>query len=368
MSQIPFVNHLGDAIDAAISTEAAQASLAGAQGRGFRRGRRLSWIGVRRRHQRAMILLAAVVIGGGAIAVAQSLESSTALVTGGIVCYGGTGTGGSSQMYANVEARGRSPAAACADVFRADGPAALARPGVKLKACASPHGYVAVFVSNRAADQCQAEQMSPLPARSYAAAQVSVDRVVRALTSLGASRRCIAPQVLVGDVKRVLDRSGWSNWQAELQAQGGGSGGCGLFLATGSSFSDPTASLDASRRVVWISAGPLPSLLALSGPLDWKLLKASGKRCYTPAAARALVRNALARSRVEVRFALTQEPKGGGWAYAQQAYDRGCTIIGSIAPARYGRIMDVWLNSKSGPPEAFGGGPSQAQFKPGAPS
>jgi hypothetical protein len=312
--------------------------------------------------------MAALVVGGGAVAVAQTLQSPTALVTGGIVCYGGTGTGASVQMYANVEANGRSPEAACADVFRTDGPAALARPGVKLRACADPNGYVAVFVSNGAADQCQAEQMLPLPARSYAAAQVSVDRVVRALTSLGASRRCIAPQVLVGDVGRVLDRFGWSDWHAQLQKQRGGSGECGLFLATGNSFSDPTASLDASRRVVWISAGPLPSLLALSGPLDWELLRASGRRCYTPAGARDLVRNALAPSHVEVKFSLTQEPKGGGWAYAQQAYDRGCTIVVSIAPATYGRIVDVWLNSKSGPPEAFGGGPSQDQFKPQGPS
>jgi hypothetical protein len=366
MSQIPFVNHLGDAIEAAISRDAARSSLTGAPRLGVSRGRWLSRIAVVRRHQRASILLAALVIAGGTVALAQSLQSSTALVTGGIVCYGGTGTG-AVQMYANVEASGRSPVAACADVFRTDGPAALARPGVKLRACADPHGYVAVFVSNRAADQCQAEQMSPLPARSYAAVQVSVDRVVRALTLLGASRRCIAPTVLVGDVGRVLDRFGWRDWHAQLQKQGGEAGECGTFLATGTSFSDPTASLDSSRRVVWISAGPLPSLLALSGPLDWELLRASGERCYTPASARALVRNALAPSRVDVKFSLTQEPKGGGWAYAQQAYDRGCTIVVSIAPAPYGRIVDAWLNSKSGPPEAFGGGPSQNQFKPQGP-
>jgi hypothetical protein len=364
MSQIPFVNHLGDAIEAAISPDAKRAA---AVGRESSRGRRPWRIGVAWRHPRASIIVAAVVIGGGAAALAQTLQSSTALVTGGIVCYGGTGTGGSVEMYANVEARGRSPEAACAQVFRSDGPAALGRPGVRLRACADPNGYVAVFVSNRAADQCQAEHMSPLPARSYAAAQISVDRLVRALTLLGASRRCIAPRVLVRDVERALDRSGWSDWHAQLEKQGGVSGECGLFLATGGSFSDPTASLDTPRRVVWISAGPLPSLLALTGPLDWELLRASGRRCYTPAGARALARTALARSRASVNFALTQEPKGGGWAYAQEAYDRGCTIVVSIAPATRGRIVDVWLNSKSGAPEAFGSGPRQNQFKPTRP-
>lgn len=380
MSQIPFVNLLGEAIEAAISHEEARSPRGIASGRGPGRRWRLPGVGVLLGHRRVSVVLVALVIGGGAVAVAETLQNSTALVTGGIVCYAGTGMGASVQMYANVEANGRSPEAACADVFRTDGPAALGRPGVNLIACADPHGYVAVFRATGVADQCQAEGMSALQARSYTVAQSSVDRLVRALNKIGASRTCMAPRLLAADVQHVLDRLGWSGWRAQLQRQPTGSGSsgasprsaptalhasssCGLFLGTGSSFSDPTASLDAGHRVVWIAAGPIPSLLALTGPLDRELLQASGQHCYTPAGALSLVRKALASARVQVKSALTQEPAGGGWAYAQHAYDQGCTIVAAIAPAPYGRTVDAWLNSKSGPREPFGGGPSPSQFR-----
>lgn len=359
MSEIPFVNLLGDTIEAAIAGEAARSPRGISTGRRRTRGWGLPGIGVLRRHQRISAVLIALAISGGAVAVAETLQNSTALVTGGITCYTGTSPGGS--MYADVEANGRSPQAACADVFRTDGAAALARPGVKLAACADSHGYVAVFKATGTADQCRAEGMSPLQAHSYALAQSGVDRLVQALNRLGANRRCITPAVLVSDVQQVLSRLGWSGWRAELQKQLTGSGACGLFVGTGASFSDPTASLDASHHVVWITTGAIPSLLAVAGPLDWELLRASGRRCYTPAGARRLVRNALASARVQTKFALTQEPRGGGWA--QQAYDRGCTIVVSIAPASTGGIIDAWLNSKSGPPEGFGGGPSPSAFR-----
>jgi hypothetical protein len=125
--------------------------------------------------------------------------------------------------------------------------------------------------------------MSPPVARSYAAAQSSVDRLVRALGDLGANRVCIAASALVGEVQHVLDRLGWSGRRAQLQRQPAMPGGCGLFLGTGSSFSDPTASLDASHHAVRADPG-------------------------------------------------TQRRELG------------------------------WLNSKAGPAEAFGGGPSAGQF------
>lgn len=363
MSEIPFVNLLGDAIETAISRKAATSPGGAASRSRPVRGRRLRGLGVLGRHRRASVVLVALVLGSGAVAIAETLQSSTALVTGGIVCYAGSSAGASVQMYANVEANGRSPEVACADVFRTDGPAALAAPGVKLTACADPNGFVAVFRATGAADQCRRQGLSPLQARSYAIAQSSVDRLVRALNNLGASHACIAPSILFGDVRRVLGRLGWSGWRPELQARPEAAGGCGMFLGTGSSFSDPTASLDAKNHVVWITAGPIPSLIALAAPLDWALLRASGRRCYTDAAARGLVRRSLAGARAEVKFALTQEPAGGGWAYAQGAYDRGCTIVVSIAPAPYGRIVDAWLNSKSGSREPRGRAPSPPEFR-----
>ena len=215
MSDIPYVNQLGDAIEAAIACEPESA-----------RRRRLPRIAVPRGRRSASIVLAALAIGGAAAALAHTFQNSTALVAGGVACYAGTGTGASA--YYNVEADGRSPQAACARVFRTDGPPALARPGVKLVACADPHGYVAVFRATGAAAQCRSERMSPLQTRSYAVAQSRVDRLVRALAVIGASRPCIPPAVLVGDVQRELHRLGWSGWHAQLQTRPG-DGGCGLF-------------------------------------------------------------------------------------------------------------------------------------------
>ena len=125
------------------------------------------------------------------------------------------------------------------------------------------------------------------------------------------------------DSQRALDRLGWRGWHAQFHRQPVGEGGCGLFEGTGSSFSDPTASLDATHHVVWIVSGPIPALIQLTASQDMKLLRASGDHCYTPAGARALVRDTVASARVQVEFALTREPRGEKVAYAQHAYDRG---------------------------------------------
>jgi hypothetical protein len=350
MSDIPYVNQLGDAIEAAIARNQESAPR-------WRQPR----VGLLRGRRGLSVVLATLAIGGGAAALAHTLQNSTALVAGGIACYAGAGTGASA--YYNVEADGRSPQAACVRVFRTDGPAALARPGVKFVTCADPHGYVAVFRASGAAAQCRSEGMSRLQTGSYAVAQARVDRLVQALARIGASRPCIPPATLVGEVQGALDHRGWSGWHARLHHNPGG-GGCGLFEGTGSSFSDPTASLDAAHHVVWIVPGPIPSLIRLTGPIDLKLLRASGRHCFTPASARALVRETLGSADATIRFALTQEPAGEEVAYAQHAYDRGCTIVGTVTAAPYGRTINAWLNSKSAPPETRGAAPSPGQFHP----
>lgn len=366
MTQIPFFDQLGDAIEAAIARGAAEPVRAEAAAR-EPEPRRRSRIAGRRSWRRASLLLAALAIVGATAAIAQTLQHSTRLVTGGIACYAGNGVG--ALAYYNVEADGRSPQTACKHVFRKEGPAALAKPGVKLVACADPHGYVAVFRATGAAAQCGSQGMSPLQARPYAVAQTRVDRLVHTLAAVGADRRCIAPSALVSDTQRALDRLGWSGWRARLQAQPANSGSCGLFEGTGSSFSDPTASLDAAHRTVWIERGPIPSLIQLTGQLDFKLLRASGRRCHTPAGARDLVRKSVASAHVGIQFAFTQLPAGWKVAYAQHAYDHGCTIVGSITAAPSGRTVRAWLNAKSAPPAPNNdgaGGDGSPRRAPGA--
>jgi hypothetical protein len=352
MSQIPFVNQLGDALEAAMEREAARSAVADAPAARPKR-RRLGW-------RRGALLLAVVAAAGATAAFAHTFQSSTTLVAGGIACYEGTGTNASA--YYNVEANGRTPEAACKRVFRTEGPAWLAGSGVSLVACADPHGYVAVFRDSGAAGQCGAQGMSRLQARSYAAAQSSVDRLVQALAQIGNSRACIRPATLVGDVQGELQRLGWHGWQARLQPLPGEQGQCGMYEGTGSSFSDPTASLDTANRTVWVVAGPIPSLIALTAPLDLKLLHASARYCHTPAGARALVRRMVGSADVSIDFALTQEPRGMQVAYAQRAYDRGCTIVGSLTAAPKGRVVRAWLNSKSAPPPSSGVWPGGSQL------
>jgi hypothetical protein len=236
MSEIPFVNTLGDAIETAIAAQAPSSS--------SRRSR--SW--VLRGRGRLIVALAILLLGGAAFAATQ--QSSRSLATAGLACYEGTGTDASA--YYDVAEHGRSPQAACAEVFRASGPRALAAAGVQLIACAAPRGYVAVFKSNGSAGQCTGLRMSPLQTAPYALAEASVQKLLRQLRPLTQARACIPAHTLEADVDRVLRRLGWRGWHSAIQQQLSHQGTCATFEATGSSMSDPTASLDAKHRTVWI--------------------------------------------------------------------------------------------------------------------
>lgn len=239
MSEIPFVQALGDAIEAAIAERAPS--------RGRRRSR--SW--VLRGRGRLIVALAVLLLGGAAFAATQ--QGSRSLATAGLACYEGTGTDASA--YYDVEEHGRSPQAACAEVFRASGPRALAAPGVQLIACVDPHGYVAVFKSNGAAGQCTGLRMSPLQTASYALAEASVQKLLSQLTPLTQAGACVPAHTLEADVDRVLRRLGSRGWHAALEQHLSHQGPCARFEATGSSISDPAASLDAKHRTLWIVSG-----------------------------------------------------------------------------------------------------------------
>ena len=239
MSEIPFVNALGDAIETAIAEQAPSSDR--------RRSRR--W--VLRGRGRLIVALAVLVLGGAAFAATQ--QTSRSLATAGLACYEGTGTDASA--YYDVEAHGRSPQAACAEVFRASGPRALAAPGVQLIACADRHGYVSVFKSNGSAGQCTALRMSPLQTASYALAEAGVQKLVRQVRPLTHARACVPAHTLEADVDRVLRQLGWRGWHTAIQQQLSHEGPCARFEATGSSISDPAASLDATHRTVWIVTG-----------------------------------------------------------------------------------------------------------------
>jgi hypothetical protein len=245
VSEIPFVNALGDALEIAISAPAPATTP--------RRWR----IGLPRGRGRLLVALAVVGLGGAAFAATQ--QSEIPLVTADIACYSGGGFNASA--YYDVQPNGRSPQAVCAQRFRANGPRALGAPGVKLVACDDPPpvqergpvpGFVAVFKANGSSRQCQNLGLSPLQTAPYVATALRVRTLVRHLAAAGDNGRCTPPRTLLYRVQRVLRSFGWSGWRAEVDPLVSRPGPCGLFEATGRARSDPAASLDAKRQIVWI--------------------------------------------------------------------------------------------------------------------
>jgi hypothetical protein len=249
MSEIQFVNALGDALENAI-TAPAQAT-----------PRVRSRIGLPRGRGRLLVALVAVGLGGAAFAATQ--QSEVPLVTADIACYSGSGFNASA--YYDVQPNGLSPQAACAQRFRASGPRTLGDPGVKLVACDAPPpvhergpvpGFVAVFKANGSSKQCQSLGLSPLQTAPYVPAALRVRALVRHLAVAGDNGNCTPPHTLLHRVQQVLRSLGWSGWRAELDPLLSRPGSCGLFEATGRARSDPAASLDGKRQIVWIVTYP----------------------------------------------------------------------------------------------------------------
>jgi hypothetical protein len=231
MSQIPFVNQLGDALEEAFITASP------APRRRPTRGRR--WI---------VPAVVAVALAGGA-AAASTLFNSTKLAVDGIGCYAGSGTG-ASQTF---DVYGPSPIAACRRVFRAQH-SPLGDPRVKLIACEGGPGPLVMVFKAQGQAQCHRLGLSSLPG-SYAPAADRVAALDRALLSLVRGRDCVAPAELSDEVNAALVRLGWSGWRAKLLSSTGQTGACANLGFNSSGAPDPSGSLDATNRVVIIFRG-----------------------------------------------------------------------------------------------------------------
>jgi hypothetical protein len=235
MSQIPFVNALGDAIDRAIANEAPEP--------------RRRWIRVPRGRGRLTVVLATLAVGGAAYAATQ--QSETKLVTAGLACIGGRNLNAPDGSY-DVEPHGRSPQAACAQV--------MGVPASKLVACRDPHGYVIVFEADGRSRQCRRLGLPPLQVAPFLVAAKRVDELARHLWRFKTTQRCIPFRTLQHRVQDVLTRLGWTGWHAVIERRShgdpAGGGRCGMFEATGRYVSDPTASIDGQNDVVSILRSP----------------------------------------------------------------------------------------------------------------
>jgi hypothetical protein len=310
VSEIPFVNRLGDAIDEAIAPQAATRA-------SRRRGRR----------RFLAVALAALVLAGGAAAIAQILGDPDELATGSVACYEGGYPGGNVAVdWAGTS----SPIAVCAEVLGTD--------RRSLVACDSD-GSVAVL-RRRGPSTCARAGLGPLPA-GYGAARAKVAELERDVLAIQNSADCIPPGRLARRVQALLDRSGWTGWRTTLRLDVY-EGPCGAVLKRGGT---PrltlSGSLDTEARRVMVFGGPPRSLGELlygteaePGINAW-LVDASGRRCFTPAGLRGYARRQLRSTgrRISFRKELPLGP-GMGLAGARgRRYRAGCAILTSADPA-----------------------------------
>lgn len=313
MSEIPFVNRLGDAIEAAST-----AHLSRRQGR------------LRRR----------LLLGGLGIALAAGSVAATWVFSGNpeqlastsVGCYEQAGLDGNVTI---VSAGDRSPVAACAQVLRTDRP---------LVACAA-RGHVAVL-PGRGREACEKAGLSPLPVQ-YASARARVNAFARDVAVLESSADCIPSRRLASRVQALLDRSpGWFGWRVWLRSDLD-RGPCGAVTMPGGDGSRTIeGALDPQGHRVQVfptAARSTTELLYGGGGLAPHLQDASGARCYTRSALERLVRRRIVptdRALMITTKRVTGELSG---ARGRRLND-GCAIVSEVYAATDGYGIVVAIN------------------------
>lgn len=316
MSDIPFVNRLGDAIDAALTASAEPAR------------RR------RRRRRGAAVAVGALLTAGGGVALGGLFSNPTQLAATSVSCYETPDLRGGTTV---VWPGGRSPTQACVAVLRD-----TARPVASLVACDRKTGVV-VFPGNgeRACDRAGLRPLRP----QYSTEHARVEALERALFALEDSADCIAPREFASRVQTILKRTGWAGWRPWLRLDIT-SGPCGLVSSYGgNSVRTIGGHLDARQLRVMIFAGAHRSTeKLLAGPkgIGGPLIDASGERCYTQHELHALARRRFAPTGRSVAFTASQPDRGvtlEGPRGSRLA--AGCAIITDVTPAKDGRNITV---------------------------
>jgi hypothetical protein len=304
MSEITFVNRLGDALEAAVAHAPRRSRF--------------------RRHLGAYLAVGALAAAGTAAAAAGLLggEKQAAASVG---CY----TDGSlSGNVAVVWAGDESPVAVCAEVLRADG-----APVPPLVACA--HADSVAVIPGRGDRACAAAGLSPLGG-AYEPARAKVAALERELIALERSADCLAPGDLARRVQAVLDRRGWTGWTTRVRDEERGS--CGSVSGLGGDGRRSLAgALDAEHRVVLVFSGPsfavseaLYGTEGLAGPL----MDASGSACFTVEELTALADRRLARAALRVGSTSTAPLPAGTELMGTRGerYAAGCAVIDGVVP------------------------------------
>jgi hypothetical protein len=229
MSEIPFVNALGDEIE-----HKAAARLAGRRGR------------IRRRLTFGALGFAVAATG---VAAASGILSGTPeqLATTGIGCYEKASLNANVSVLSTGQA---TPIETCRRVLGTDAP---------LVACAGE----AVLVFPGTKGTCARLGLKPLPT-SYAAVRRRVNRLAERIMALERSVDCLPPEELAARVQTLLDRSpAWRGWRTRLQAEME-EGPCGtVSQLNGDGSRSADGAFDATNRVVLVTPSPSRSTMDL---------------------------------------------------------------------------------------------------------
>jgi hypothetical protein len=183
MSEIPFVNRLGDAVERAAAAR----------------------IATRRRRIRRRLTVGALsfaIVATGVAAASGVFSSPEQLATSAVGCYERPSFNANTSVLSTGE---DSPIDTCRRVLHTDGP---------LVACMADH-HVAVFPGG--AEVCDKLGLAPLPP-GYAPARAKLNAFARDVQAIETSADCIPPRELARRVQALLDRTpGWSGWRTWLR-------------------------------------------------------------------------------------------------------------------------------------------------------
>lgn len=307
MSEIPFVNQLGDAIEVAIARRVPA-----------RRRFRLT----RRRY--LAVALAALAVAGGSAAVAELLHDPVEIGFGAVGCFEGTQPDGNVAVITDPT---KSPVALCATSLHQT----YGRLGLEasdLIACSwQGHGIVVVARGDRGS--CQARGLAPVPA-AYELGRRRAARLQALAVDFERHAGCLPPDEFARRLTGELHRRGWTHWRA---VAGGGEGPCGrVSVATGSSIVGwIAAAVDASARTITVKAHPpldLELALLQPGSPGVRLFDASGERCFTVAGLERHVREVLAPLGQPIRFhRRSLHPDVGISGARGDRYAEGCAVF-----------------------------------------
>lgn len=307
MSEITFVDRLGDALEAAVA-------------------RAPERVRPRLRGRLGLYLAVGALVAGGT-AAAAGLFSSEKQASTSVACYEEASLGGS---VAVVWAGDRSPAAICAE--------ALGKPASSLVACASGDS-VAVIPGEPGA--CAAAGLAPLGG-AYEPQRRKLAALGRDVIRLETAVDCLAPAELARRIQGLLNRDGWAGWSTKVRE---GSGDCGSVSGLGGDGRRSLAgALDAEHHVVLVSAAAagLATMDALYGPrgVVGPLEDASGTACFAPEELVALADRRLAGAGLRAQ-ALAPQPLPEGvemFGPRGERYTAGCAVIVDVQPVGSGMV------------------------------